>query len=64
MASSTEESTVPESHNEPRMRTEPLAETTKSALEHFREYGRERPGIVALWCFGIGLVLGWRLKPW
>jgi hypothetical protein len=29
-----------------------------------REYAREHPESVALWCFGIGFVLGWRLKPW
>ena len=64
MASTTEEHPVPESPNEPQVRTEPLAQTTKSALEHFREYGRERPEILALWCFGIGFVLGWKLKLW
>ncbi len=64
MASSTEEHTVPESRNETQVRTGPCARTTKSALEHFQEYGRERPGVVALWCFGIGFVLGWKLKLW
>jgi len=64
MASSTKESVVPESKNETQKRTEALAETAKSAFEHFREYGRERPEILALWCFGIGFVLGWKLKPW
>ncbi|MGA2618320.1 MAG: hypothetical protein ABSF26_11970 [Thermoguttaceae bacterium] len=64
MASSTEEHNVPESLNEPRVRTETCTRTTKSALEHFQEYGRERPGVVALWCFGIGFVLGWKLKLW
>ena len=64
MASSTEEHTVPESRNEPQVRTVPREPTPKSALEHFREYGRDRPEIVALWCFGIGFVLGWKLKLW
>ncbi len=32
--------------------------------EHLRQYARERPGVVALWCLGIGFVLGWKLKPW
>ena len=64
MASSTEECTVPESRNEPQVRMETRVRTTKSALEHFHEYGRERPGVVALWCFGIGFVLGWKLKLW
>ncbi|MDX1945030.1 MAG: hypothetical protein SFU86_06455 [Pirellulaceae bacterium] len=32
--------------------------------EYLREYTRERPEVVALACFGIGFVLGWKLKPW
>jgi hypothetical protein len=64
MASSTKRHTVPESRNETQVPTTPLAQTAKSALEHFHEYGRERPGVVALWCFGIGFVLGWKLKLW
>ena len=64
MASSTEGRTVPKSRYEIRVRTGPLAQTTKSAFEHFQEYGRERPGVVALWCFGIGFALGWKLKLW
>jgi hypothetical protein len=64
MASSAEEHSVPESRNDPQARTCPVAHATKSACEHFHEYGRERPGVVALWCFGIGFVLGWKLKLW
>ena len=64
MASSTKEHTVPEPRHETQARTASWEPTTKSALEHFQEYGRERPGIVALWCFGIGFVLGWKLKLW
>jgi hypothetical protein len=30
----------------------------------FKEYARENPDIVAAFCFGIGFVLGWKLKPW
>lgn len=29
-----------------------------------RDYAREKPEVVALWCLGIGFVLGWKLKPW
>jgi hypothetical protein len=43
---------------------QPQPGPTKTALEHFREYGQQRPEVVALWCFGIGFLLGWRLKPW
>lgn len=34
------------------------------AYKYFQEYARARPEVVALWCFGIGFVLGWKLKPW
>jgi hypothetical protein len=33
-------------------------------MSYLREYTRERPEVVALACFGIGFVLGWKLKPW
>jgi hypothetical protein len=33
-------------------------------MAYLREYTRERPEIVALTCFGIGFILGWKLKPW
>ena len=36
----------------------------QAAMEFFSEYARERPEVVAMWAFGVGFVLGWRLKPW
>jgi hypothetical protein len=33
-------------------------------LNYARQYTRERPEVVAMWCLGIGFVLGWKLKPW
>lgn len=33
-------------------------------MNYCREYAREKPEVVALWCLGIGFMLGWRLKPW
>lgn len=33
-------------------------------VEYCKEYAREKPEVVALWCFGVGFVLGWKLKPW
>ena len=64
MSSSREEHTDSESRNETRVSMAPREPTTKSVFEHFLEYGRERPEIVALWSFGIGFVLGWKLKLW
>ena len=33
-------------------------------VEYLKEYARERPEVAALWCFGVGFILGWKLKPW
>lgn len=33
-------------------------------VSYVSEYARARPEIFALTCFGIGFVLGWKLKPW
>ena len=32
--------------------------------QYLKEYARERPEVAALWCFGVGFILGWKLKPW
>jgi hypothetical protein len=53
-----------------RRRTEPAEireEATDVAgdlVEYLREYARENPEVAALWCLGIGFILGWKLKPW
>jgi hypothetical protein len=36
----------------------------EDAWEYFQSYARQRPEVVALWCLGLGFVLGWKLKPW
>jgi hypothetical protein len=33
-------------------------------VEYLKDYARERPEVAALWCLGIGFILGWKLKPW
>jgi hypothetical protein len=33
-------------------------------LQYLTNYAKEKPDVAALWCFGIGFVLGWKLKPW
>jgi hypothetical protein len=40
------------------------AQPTRDLVEYLKEYARENPEVAALWCFGIGFVLGWKLKPW
>lgn len=33
-------------------------------MDYIKHYASEKPEVAALWCFGIGFVLGWKLKPW
>ena len=33
-------------------------------IQYAKQYAREKPELVALWCFGIGFIVGWKLKPW
>lgn len=41
-----------------------LRAPAEDLIEHAKDYARDRPEVVALWCFGLGFVLGWKLKPW
>jgi hypothetical protein len=34
------------------------------AVDRVKQYARDEPVTFALCAFGIGFVLGWRLKPW
>ncbi len=45
--------------------TEPsVVDANGELIDHLKSYARERPDVAALWCLGIGFVLGWKLKPW
>jgi ElaB/YqjD/DUF883 family membrane-anchored ribosome-binding protein len=39
-------------------------EITEDVIQYLRNYVHEKPESAALWCLGIGFVLGWKLKPW
>lgn len=39
-------------------------EPMQDLIEYARQYATEQPEMAALWCLGIGFVLGWKLKPW
>jgi hypothetical protein len=45
-------------------RGEQQLDAAQDLVEYLKEYAREKPEVAALWCFGIGFVLGWKLKPW
>ena len=44
--------------------TDPTLTAGQAAWECFRQYAQERPEVVALWAFGLGFILGWKLKIW
>jgi hypothetical protein len=39
-------------------------ETIHSMVDCIEDYARAKPLPFALWSFGIGFALGWKLKPW
>jgi hypothetical protein len=39
-------------------------EVTHDLTEYLTDYARQNPGTAALVCLGVGIVLGWKLKPW
>jgi len=50
-------------HAQQAQETDPV-EVGRDLVEYMREYARENPETAALWCFGIGFLLGWKLKMW
>lgn len=60
-----------ETMNQPEKSSSRLADASRSEMQpmpdladYLKTYARERPEVAALWCFGVGFVLGWKLKPW
>lgn len=49
---------------EPHTQSESDLRPFEDFMTYLREYTRERPEVVALTCFGVGFILGWKLKPW
>jgi hypothetical protein len=40
------------------------ADVAHDVMDYLKEYAREKPEVAALWCLGIGFIIGWKLKPW
>jgi uncharacterized protein YijF (DUF1287 family) len=45
-------------------RTQADMRPVEDLVQYVREYTRQRPETVAIACFAVGFILGWRLKPW
>lgn len=41
-----------------------FGDVAEQTMETIHQYAKRRPDVLALWCLGIGFVLGWKLKPW
>lgn len=37
---------------------------SQDLMDYAKEYARQKPEVMALWCFGVGFIVGWKLKPW
>ena len=55
---------------------ESLSEGCKVATEHYvtepakdlfslaKAYAKDKPEVAAVWAFGLGVIVGWKIKPW
>lgn len=39
-----------------------VAEPAKDVFALLRDYAHDKPDVAAMWCFGVGLVIGWKLR--
>jgi len=40
-----------------------VAEPARDIVGLLQDYAKSRPEVAAAWCFGLGLFLGWKLRP-
>lgn len=43
---------------------QPSLHPAEDAVDYLKSYARQNPETVAIWCFCIGFIVGWKLKPW
>lgn len=36
----------------------------EDVIDYLERYARQNPAAVAMFCFGLGFIFGWKLKPW
>ena len=39
-----------------------VAEPASDLFSLLKDYAHEKPDVAALWCFGLGLIVGWKLR--
>jgi len=52
------------SHARPASQASSMQSHIEKTMEGIEDYARREPWAFASWVFGIGFVLGWKLKPW
>ncbi len=38
-----------------------VAEPARDIFSLLRDYANEKPDVAAMWCFGLGVLVGWKL---
>lgn len=41
-----------------------VTEPAKDLVSLAKDYAQKKPEVACFWAFGLGLVLGWKIKPW
>jgi hypothetical protein len=62
-ARTTSNSTAQQSKGISRVQSD-VKDMQRDLVEYAMEYAKENPGHAALFCVGLGFILGWKLKPW
>ncbi|TWT53778.1 hypothetical protein Pla22_14110 [Rubripirellula amarantea] len=39
-----------------------VASPAKDVFGLLRDYAKDRPDVAAVWCFGLGVIVGWKLR--
>ncbi|QDS88629.1 hypothetical protein EC9_28200 [Rosistilla ulvae] len=40
-----------------------VGQPAKDLFSLAKDYAHDKPDIAAFWCFGLGVLVGWKLKP-
>lgn len=38
--------------------------SSNDLVHYLKQFAEDNPTSAAMWCFAIGFVVGWKLKPW
>jgi len=40
-----------------------VAEPAKDLISLAKDYAKDKPDVAAMWALGLGIIIGWKLKP-